>query len=303
VPAPSSRHGEAAGGLLVGGASLLFGSVVIFGKFAIRRGLPVTSMLALRYAIGAVALGAALALLRRPLLPARGERAGLAVLGVFLYALESTLFFLALERGTAAAVTLLFFTYPVFVTVASWALGMGRPSRLTVLALVLAVFGAGLVIGVGGGLAISVAGAMAALGASVTYTAYLIGADHVVRRTNPLTSALWVSAGASLGLAAYTLASRGWEPPSGWTGWWPVLGMGVATAGAFVCLLAGLQLIGAVRTSIVAATEPLATAILGYVFLGESVGIGTVAGGALILAGAITASLARAATAQEQQIP
>jgi drug/metabolite transporter (DMT)-like permease len=70
-----------------------------------------------------------------------------------------------------------------------------------------------------------------------------------------------------------------------------------------VCLLGALQRIGAVRTAIVSATEPLSAAFLGWVFLGESVSVGTALGGALILAGAVAASLARAATRQEQQIP
>jgi hypothetical protein len=39
------------------------------------------------------------------------------------------------------------------------------------------------------------------------------------------------------------------------------------------------------------------------VFLGESVTGGIAVGGALILVGAVAASLARVATAQEQQIP
>jgi drug/metabolite transporter (DMT)-like permease len=79
--------------------------------------------------------------------------------------------------------------------------------------------------------------------------------------------------------------------------------MGVATSAAFACLLGGLQRLGAVRTSIVAATEPLSTAVLAFVFLGESVAPATLTGGTLILIGAVLASLARGPTAQEQQIP
>jgi drug/metabolite transporter (DMT)-like permease len=303
VSTASRPRGEAVGGLLVGSASLLFGTVVILGKLALRKDLPVTSMLTLRYAIAAVVLVVALTTLHRPLLAARGERVGLAILGTFVYALESSLFFAALEHGTAAAVTLLFFTYPVFVTVAAWALGRERPSRLTLLALALTVVGACLVVGAGGGLAIAAAGVVLALGSALAYTVYLLGADLVLRTTPPLTSATWVSAGASIGLALTAVVSGTGRLPSGPSAWWPVVGMGVATAAAFVCLMGGLQRIGAVRTSIVAASEPLAAAFLGFVFLGESVALGTVIGGALILAGAVIASVARAVTAQEQQIP
>jgi drug/metabolite transporter (DMT)-like permease len=294
---------ETIGALLVGAASLLFGSVVILGKLMLRRGLPVTSMLAIRYAVAAMVLALTLAALRRPLMPALGERIAAPALGMCLYAVESALFFSALGHGTAAAVTLLFFTYPVFVTVVSWALGRGRPARLTILALASAVSGAGLVAGTGGGLAIQTAGVLFALASAGVYTSYLIGADFVLRKTNPMTSAMWVSAGAAVGLTAYTSLLGGGRLPSGWTEWWPVLGMGAATAGAFVCLMTGLQRLGAVRTSIVASTEPLATSLLALVFLSESVSLGTALGGVLILAGAIAASLAREATVQEQQIP
>jgi len=75
--------------------------------------------------------------------------------------------------------------------------------------------------------------------------------------------------------------------------WGPVLGSGAFTAGAFVCLLAGLRRIGPVRAAIVSATEPLAASVLAVIFLRESLGAATVVGGTLILAGAVTASLAR----------
>ncbi len=294
---------DAVGGLLVATAALLFGCVVVFGRFALRRGLPVTSLLAARYAIAAMILALALAALRLPLLPAKGERLGLALLGVCGYALESSLFFAGLEHGTVAAVTLLFFTYPVLVALSSWALGLGKPSRLTVVSLAFAVSGAALVVGAGGGLAIETLGVLFALGAATTYSTYLLGADRILRRTQPLTSALGVSAGASLGLVVYSVATGSAQVPSAWTEWWPVAGMGMATAGAFVCLMAGLQRVGAVRTAIVSALEPLAAALLAAVFLEESITLGIVFGGALILGGAITASLARRATPQEQQIP
>jgi drug/metabolite transporter (DMT)-like permease len=303
VSAPRTRaREEAIGGLLVGSASVLFGCVVIFGKFALRRDITVPSMLALRFGLGGLLLAAALVVTGRPLRAASGEGVGLALLAVGGYAVEATFFFTAVEHGTAAAVTLLFFTYPVVVTLGTWALGQGPPARLTLLALASAVGGAAVVAGTGGGLAIEAAGVAFALAAAVTYSGYLIGADALLRRTNPMTSAMWVSAGASAGLLAYALVTGQWMAPGGWSGWWPVIGMGVASAGAFVCLMAGLRRLGAVRTAIVAASEPLSAAFLALLFLGEKVSLGTALGGALILTGAVTASVARATTG-EQQIP
>lgn len=284
-------------------AALFFGAIIVLGKHALDSGITVYALLAIRFGVGAVVLTAALVVLGRPLGAAKGERAGLGIIAVCGYAVESSFFFAALRHGTAAAVTLLFFVYPVVVALMSWAVGQGRPNRLTILALASAMAGAAVVVGTGSGLSIETAGVIFALSSSVTYSAYLVGADRVLRRTNALTSAAWVSAGASIGLGLYAAITGNGRLPQGWSGWWPVLGMGLATAGAFVCLLAGIQRIGAVRTAIVSAMEPLAAAVLAFVFLGESVTAGLAVGGSLILAGAIAASLARRATAQEQQIP
>ena len=202
--------------------------------------------------------------------------------------------------------TLLFFTYPVFVTV--WAVGpraAALPARLTVLALGCAVVGAVIVVGTGGGLAIETPAWCSRSPPAVTYSAYLIGSDLVLRRTSPLTSAMWVSAGASIGPVRRSRRSRaGRARPQVAPDWWAILGMGLASAGAFVCLLGGARSGSAPSgPPIISATEPLSAAFLGWVFLGESVSLGTALGGALILAGAVVASLARAATPQEQQIP
>ncbi|MGH2591624.1 MAG: DMT family transporter, partial [Actinomycetota bacterium] len=175
--------------------------------------------------------------------------------------------------------------------------------RLTVVALVCAVAGAAIVAGTGAGLAIETAGVAFALAAAVTYSAYLVGADLVLRLTNPLTSAMWVSGGASVALFAFSTIAGRFTSPTNAADWWALLAMGLASAGAFVCLMGALQRIGAVRTAIVSATEPLSAAFLGFVFLNETVGAGTAIGGGLILVAAVVASLARAATPREQQIP
>lgn len=274
-----------------------------FGAIATRRGLPVPSFLAVRFLVAAAVLGVLLIAARQPLWAARGERLRIVVLGIAGYGLEAALFFAAIQRGTAAAVTLLFFTYPVWVLAASLAAGRGMPGSLVVLALALAVAGAAIVVASGGGVAIGAGGVALALAAAFAYALYLAGAEVVLRATNSLTGAAWVSAAAGLGLGLYALASGSGALPHGWRMWWPVLGTAACTAGAFVCLLAGLRRLGSVRTAVVAATEPLAATALAVLFLGQGVGAGVLVGGALILAGAVAASLARGGTPAEPQGP
>ncbi len=287
-----SRVDALGSGLIVLG-SLQFGGVIVLGKIVTEGGLPVPAYLAVRFGVAAALLGAALAAARQPLAPAVGERWRLAALGMAGYGLEAGLFFVALRHGNAATVTLLFFTYPVIVTLLAAATGRGLPSRLVVVALCSSIAGAALVIVAGHGLAISGVGVVFALTAALVFSLYLLGADAVLDRTNSLTGSMWVSASASVALAAAAAVSQTAAWPVGLRQWGPVLGSGAFTAGAFVCLLAGLRRIGPVRASIVGATEPLAASVLAMIFLGEALGGATMMGGTLILAGAVTASLAR----------
>lgn len=280
------------GGVLVGAASLLFAGTVILGEIATRRGLPVPAMLAVRFGVAAVVLAGVQLAWRRPIRPARGEGRRLVVLGL-AYALESTLFFLGLGRGTAAAVTLLFFTYPVIVAVLWALLGHGLPGWLVGGSLVAAVAGAAIVVASSGGLSITASGIAFALAASLTFSFYLLGVDAFVRRTSSHVSAMSVSGAASLALGAFAVSGGASRWPSGAGEWVPVVGMGILTSGAFLLLFVGVRRIGPVRTSVIAAGEPVATALLAVVFLAQPLRAGVAAGGALILAGAVAASLAR----------
>jgi drug/metabolite transporter (DMT)-like permease len=294
---------DAVGGLYIALASLQFGGVVVLGKIVENSGLPVASFLAVRFGVAAVALGAVLAALRQPLRPARGEGWRLSVLGAAGYAIEAGLFFAAVRHGSAAAVTLLFFTYPVWVALISIAMGKGLPGWLLGSSLLSAVAGAALVVVSSGGLDITRAGILFAFGSALTFSLYLTGAEVVLKRTNSLTGAMWVSGSAAVALAAFALATGSAASPEGWHQWGPVLATAVFTSGAFVCLFAGLRRLGSVRTSIVAASEPLSATVLAVIFLDEPLRGGVVAGGVLILAGAVAASLARGRTAGEPPVP
>jgi drug/metabolite transporter (DMT)-like permease len=290
----SPRPPGPAGGLFALASAVQFGVVVVFASRLAHLGLPVAGTLALRFGIASVILFVVLAALGRPLAPAEGERGGLVLIAVAGYAVEASIFFTALAHGTAAAVTLLFYTYPVVVALASWlVLRRGAPARGTAVALLLATAGVAIVVGVGGPLAIEPVGVLLALLSSLVISGYMLGADVVLRRTQSLTSAAWVSGAASLALFAASLVSGAWRTPSGWSEWAPIVAMGVATAGAFVCLLEGIRRIGAERSSIVSSAEPLAAAVLARMFLDQAVGVGVAIGGVLILGGAILASLAR----------
>lgn len=289
---PERGRGDLVGagfGVLMG---VLFSFVVILGK-GLLRGQPPFALLFLRFGVAAALLALVCLATGRSLRPAPGERVGLAIAATLGYGTESALYFAALNHGSAAAVTLLFYTYPVWVMLAAIALDRRLPAGMLFAALAFAILGSAIVVIGGSGVDIEPVGIVLALLCSFAYTGYLLGADRVVRRTNPLTTAAWLAAGASLANLTYALLFHGWSTPTGRDAALRVVGMGVCTAGAFVCMIASLQRIGAVRNAILGVIEPLMVAVLAAIFLDEPVSASLAIGGALILVGGVIATLAR----------
>jgi drug/metabolite transporter (DMT)-like permease len=293
---------DIAGGMLTALAAVLFGAVVTLGRSPTVRDIPVSSILSLRFGVAAAVLALILVAGRRSLRPARGEWWRLVLLGAVGYAVESAFFFLALGRGTAATVTLLFYTYPVWVALLTAVAGRGGPGALVGSSLVAAVGGAGLVVASSGGLDITALGIVFALASAITISVFLLGLEVLVTRTPSTVSSMWIALSASAAHLVFAVVSgTGRLPLTDEV--LPVVSMGVLTSGAFLLLFLGVRRLGAVRSSIISSLEPVAAAALALVFLGEDLRLGVLGGGALIVAGAITATLARGVREPEDALP
>ena len=204
--------------------ALQFAAVVMLGKEVAAGELPFP-MLALRFAGQSVLLFIVLLLLRKPLVPAPGERLPLILAATIGYGTEAALFFSALNHGKAGAVTLLFYLYPVWVMLATIALDRRPPGWRLFVALLLALAGSAVVIVGGGEVEVAPLGILLALATSLVYTAYLITADRTIRRTDPVTAAAWLGAGAATRTSSSRSRSTSTISPTrrrGHTWWaWP----------------------------------------------------------------------------------
>jgi drug/metabolite transporter (DMT)-like permease len=273
------------GSLLAAAGAFCYGVTIAFSRSLARAQLPPPTALGLRFGIAAVALFALLGPRRW-----RGAevRACLA-LGV-VYGVESTFFYMALQRGTAAAVTLLFYSYPAMVTAVEMLAGRERPGARPLAALVLCTGGAAVVAVAGGDVAITTAGIALSFAAAATFSLYLIAGDRVLGDTGPMAKAAWVVAGCAVFHLLRGAVAGGLVSPAGW---WPQLvGNGVATSAAFVFLFAGLSRVGATRTAVVMTLEAVFGVALAAAFLGEGLSAGQLAGGAAVVTGAALAALA-----------
>jgi probable blue pigment (indigoidine) exporter len=92
---------------------------------------------------------------------------------------------------------------------------------------------------------------------------------------------LWSS---MLVFAAVAAASRTWHWPHGLSGWVAFIGIGFTTTAAVLTLYVSTQRIGPFRTALYMNLEPLLTAVLSAVVLGERMTPAQVAGGAVMIA-------------------
>jgi drug/metabolite transporter (DMT)-like permease len=290
VNVETTRRGDLVGAALAVAMSVLFACVVIVGK-GLLHGEPPFTLLFLRFGLTAGLVAVVVIASGQPLVPERGERLGLALAGLLGYGTESALYWAALNHGSAASVTLLFYLYPVWVMLAASMLERRLPARVIVLAVGMALAGGAVVIIGGSGIDIEPAGIALALGCSIAYTAYLVATDRIAVRTTPMTTGLWVAAGASVANLTYALATRSWTLPTGDLAALRVLAMAAFTAGAFVCMMASLRRIGAVRNGIIGVIEPLTVAALAALFLSEPITSPVVVGGALILGAGVLATV------------
>jgi drug/metabolite transporter (DMT)-like permease len=237
-----------------------------------------------------------LAVLRRPLLPPTGERVRVLLLGAIGYAVESTFFFMGLERGSASAVALLFYAYPSIVALLG--LAMGRPiPRRTLGAIALSAAGTGLVVAAGGDVHISAGGAGFAMASAASFAVYLVVSHRVAPRTDAFTMAAWVATGAALSFGVRAVIGGGLQPVDGHL---PLmLANGAATASAFALMFAGLRRLGPAPTAVVMTLEALFAIVLAGIFLGESLGPMQIIGGVAILAATILIGLSSQETPVE----
>jgi drug/metabolite transporter (DMT)-like permease len=282
---------ERTGTLLAAAGAFSYGITIVCNRQLALHGFGPQATLSIRFGVSAAVLFGLLAVLGRPLRPLPGERLRPLLLGAIGYALESSLFYSALQRGTAAAVALLFYVYPAIVTVLELVRREVTFSLRLLGALVLSIGGVSVIVLTGGDVAITAAGILFALGSAVSFAVYLLVSRRAVTRTDPMVNAAWVAFGASLSLTVQGVLTQSLQAPG--EDWWLMLANGVATAAAFSLLFAALSRLGASRTAVVMTLEALSGVVLAAVLLGETIGLVQLVGGAAILAATVLISTSR----------
>lgn len=274
--------------------------MAIFGKLAYDTGVPPGALLLVRFALAAVLLWIVLLVrpgLRRsasksplreavgPSTMTRGRVIAIAFgLGAIGYATQASLFFSALQLMDASLLALIFYTYPVLVTVVAVLLGRDQLTPARGAALAAASAGTLLVLLGAGGLNFHPVGALLAFASAITYTVYILVTDTVVHLLTPVLLAALVMTGAVGTLGALALLTGGVDLDFGMSGWfWLACIAVVSTVVAMLTFFAGLKRTGPSTAAILSIFEPVVTSALAALVLRESLTPVQLAGGALVL--------------------
>jgi drug/metabolite transporter, DME family len=286
--------GPARGFLLVVLGALCWGTAGITGDVvAERTGLDPLDVAWHRMAIGAAVLVAVHLVVRqrRGREPARlpgALRWRLVVVGAGLALYQVAYFAAVATAGVSIATLVALGLAPLLVAVGAALLGHGRPDRATAAALVVALAGLVLLVGVSAGGADGDAvllGALAAVGGALAYAGVVLSSAGVPDGVPTTTAGFAIGAVLLTPVAlAAGLDSTG-DPVS--LALLVYLGA-VPSALAYGLFFTGVRAVPAAVASIVTLLEPLTATALAVALLGERLAPTALAGGALML-GAVTA--------------
>jgi drug/metabolite transporter (DMT)-like permease len=259
-----------------------FAAFPILGKFAYADGLDLPSTLFWRFFGAAAVLWVWLLGRGEWRLPLR-QAIATTLLGAVGFAIQSGLFFAALNYAGAGITSLLLYTYPAFVTLLDWWLKGDRPSSQQLVALTLAFIGCLLAIDLSGASATPL-GLGLAIASGVWYALYLTFSTQIIRSVPPATMTAYLSTGAAVSFISIALLGSGLAFPKSLSSGLTVLGIVlVATVIPLVSIFEGIRRLGTAQAAVLSTIEPIVTALLGIAFLNETLSTQQVLGGFFVV--------------------
>jgi drug/metabolite transporter (DMT)-like permease len=280
--------------ILISGAS--FGLLPWFARTAYDHGTEPLGMLAVRFTFASIVLLAIHSFRRKEIsLPSRKLGIQLFLLGAVGYAPQATFFFFGVERIDTSLATVIFYTYPAFVVLASWVVFRHTPSVRMTACLIVAVFGTALTAGqISSGSGIGVA---LMFGAAIWYTGYILVSSKIAGQSGAFVSLTYVMVGAAVSHLLLLALLRP-SLPQDTTGWLAVFAAAiVSTVIAMGFFFAGVSRIGPGEAAVFSTIEPVVSIAVGVYALDENLTTTRIIGALCVLVSvAVLAQLSRADT-------
>ncbi|MGE8146266.1 DMT family transporter [Pseudomonas frederiksbergensis] len=281
--------------LKLAAVTMIWGGTFVAGRFLADSLSPLFAA-SLRFLLASLALLMFVVLARVPLIrPSPRQWLQLALLGLFGIFFYNLCFFYGLHYINASRASLIVALNPAVIGLASWLLFKERLSRAKVAGIAICVAGAGLVIVSRNPQWLAAnadawIGDLLIFGCVVSWGVYSLFSKELNQTLGPVqtvtysillgTAMLWLTSAVRGELSVDALLSLGPQQ------WLSLMYLGVlGSALAYIGYYDGIRKIGATRSGVFIALNPLTAVILGALLLGEQLTLTMCLGGGLILAG------------------
>ncbi len=265
-------------------SAMSFGAMAILAKYAYASGISTQSLLFLRFIIAA-AFMLPIAVIQKRIFPKGKDLLILIGMGMIGYAGQSYCFFTALTLIPPSLTAILLYLYPVFVAILSVFFLNEQFSKRKITALILAISGVFLVIGIETNA--NITGILFGVSAAIIYSIYSIVGAKVMSRNDAFTSTIIIIGSAALFYLTYNIRTGFFFPPTP-ADWGFVISIAlISTVVAIYTYFQGMKIIGAVNASMLSTFEPVTTMVLSALFLNMTIGPLQTAGAILILSSAV----------------
>ena len=294
-PIPHSIRGN----IFVALSGTLFGCLGYLGTQLIDMNLSLENMLFWRFLFASLFMLPSIVLLKQMLTTHKTEQITLVrtlLFGIILYTANSSLYFLGSHYIGTGLAMVVFFCFPVFVTLLMWLFGGWKANIYAISALI--AVGIGLLFLKGyGDETIDMMGVFFSIMGALGYALYIFINRHHAKTIDTRLLTLFVCIGNTLLFFLWALFTQSFFIPTTWEAWFYILAIGIiATALPIRFMLDGMKYVSPIKASILSVLEPIVTLGIGFLLLEERVSVLQLIGIGIILIGAIAIQFERNST-------
>ena len=273
-------------------AAIVWGASFIATKIALQDISPVT-IVWLRFAMGVVVLGLAVALRNQFALPKKNELPYLALLGFLGITFHQWLQSNGLKTSEASTTAWIVATTPVFMALLGWLVLREKLNEIKIIGIVLAFVGVLLVVSHGNITSISIGkfgapGDKLILISSINWAIFSTLSRRGLKTYSASLMIFYVMLLGWLFISIAFLVNGNYAeiPALTFKGWLGVLFVGIFCSGlAYIAWYDALQVLSTAGTGVFLYIEPLIAMVVAFLILGEPITVASLAGGGIILFG------------------
>ena len=262
---------KAKGYILGAVAAATYGMNPLFALPLYKAGMNPDSVLFFRYLFAIPVLGMMIVARGRSFKLKRKEVLPLIIMGL-LVALSSLALFQSYNYMDVGIASTLLFVYPILVALIMWIAFKEKLTLPTVLCILLALGGIGLLYKSGDGSTLNLTGIILVMISALSYAIYIVGVNQsTLKNLATLSLTFYVLL---FGLVLFLVRvdfGQSLRVAETWHLWGNLIALAIfPTAISFLCTTQAIQYIGSTPTAILGALEPLTAVFFGVVVFGES---------------------------------